>query len=90
MLAVSLGISISKLICKWGKTEWLINIGRNSIVYVCLKQIVIRILNKFSGYISIPILLNHILIFGLSMCILYVLALMFTKTELRIVIGRKK
>lgn len=88
LLAIYLGISISKLICRRSRRKWLSSIGSNSIVYVCLNQITIFIFNKmFSGFISFDII-TRLFILGLSMIILYWAALIFTKTRLRIFIGK--
>lgn len=88
LLSVFLGISISKLICKTGKTEWLKSIGQNSIIYVCLNQIVIRVLFKVFSYTQIPTILSHLLILALSMSVLYWFSLQFTRTRLKVLIGR--
>lgn len=87
LLSVYLGISISKMICKTGKIKWLTSIGRNSIVYVCLNQIVIRILYKVFSYIQMPILVSHLLVLVFSLIALYWLAEMFTRTKLKVFIG---
>ena len=88
LLSVYLGISISKLICKTEKTKWLTNVGENSIVYVCLNQMVIRVLFEVFSYIQMPIILSHLLILALSMSVLYWLSLLFTRTRLKVFIGR--
>ena len=88
LLSVYLGISISKLICKTEKIKWLTSIGRNSIVCVCLNQIVIRVLFKAFSYIQMPTMLSHILILALSMFALYWLSFLFTRTSLKVFIGR--
>ena len=88
ILSVYLGISISKLICKTGKMKWLTSIGRNSIVYVCLNQIVIKVLFKLFRYVSLPILVSHVSILLLSMAALYCLSMLFTGTKLKVFIGK--
>lgn len=88
LLSVYLGISISKLICRIGEMKWLTSIGRNSIVYVCLNQIIIRVLFKGFSYISMPKILSHLLILALSMFVLYWLAELFTRTKLKVFIGK--
>lgn len=88
LLSVYLGISISKLICRTGKTKWLTSIGRDSIVYVCLNQLVIRILYKVFNYIQMPTLVSHLFVLAICLFILYWLDELFTKTKLKVFIGK--
>lgn len=88
LLSVYVGLSISKLMCKAGKIKWLTSIGRNSIVYVCLNQIVIRVLLKAFNYTHMPILVSHLLILAICLFILYWLAELFTRTKLKVFIGK--
>lgn len=88
LLSIYLGISISKLICKTEKIALLTSIGRNSIVYVCLNQVVIRVLLKLLGYFLMPTILLRLLTLALSVLILHWLSLLFTKTKLKVFIGR--
>lgn len=69
LLSIYLGISISKLICKTEKIALLTSIGRNSIVYLCLNQIVIRFSLKLFGYFMTTIILSHLLTLALSVFI---------------------
>lgn len=88
LLSVYVGISISKVICKTGKIKWLTSIGRNSIVYVCLNQIAIRVLYKAFSYIQMPTLVSHLLVLVFSLIALYWLAELFTRTKLKVFIGK--
>lgn len=88
LLSVYLGISISKLICKTGKIKWLTSIGRNSIVYVCLSQFVIMVLFKLFTYIHMPTIVSRLLILLICMFILYLMVGLFTKTKLKVFIGK--
>lgn len=88
LLSIYVGVSISKLICRTGNIKWLTSIGRNSIVYVCLNQLVIRVLYKAFGYIQMPIVITHLLMLVFSMIILYWLAELFTRTKLKVFIGK--
>ena len=88
LLSVYLGISISKMICKTEKIKWLTSIGRNSIVYVCLNQIVIMVLKKVFSYIQMPTLVSHLLVLVFSLIALYWLAELFTRTKLKVFIGK--
>ena len=87
-LSICLGISISKLICKTDKIEWLTYIGRNSIVYVCLNQIVIQVLCKVFSYVTMPKMLSNLLVLILSLTVLRILSMLFMKTKLKIFIGK--
>lgn len=88
LMSIYLGISISKLICKTKITKWLTSVGRKSIVYVCLNQIVIKILFKLLSDVRMPTIMFHLLILVLSMNILYWLAWIFTRTRLKVFIGK--
>lgn len=88
LLSVYLGISISKLICKIGKVKWFTSVGRNSIVYVCLNQIVIRVLFKVFCFIQVPTIVSHLFILVSSMIVLYWLSELFTRTKLKVFIGK--
>lgn len=86
--SVYLGISISKLICRMGEMKWLTSIGRNSIVYVCLNQFVIMILFKLFTYIQIPTIISRLFILAICLFILYWLAELFTRTKLKVFVGK--
>ena len=90
ILSFSLGISVSKLICKICKTEYLMRIGRDSIVYVCLNQIVIRVMFYVFSFVAIPAIASHLLVLVLTIVTLYWLSALFMKTRLRIFIGKGK
>lgn len=88
LLSVYVGTSISKMICQTGKTQWLTSIGRNSIVYVCLNQIVIRALNKAFSLIQMSTVVLHFLVLAICLFILYWLAELFMRTRLKMFIGK--
>ena len=88
LLSVCVGISISKMICKTGKIKWLTSVGRNSIVYVCLNQIVIRVLYKAFSYIQMPTSVSHLLVLVFSLIVLYWLTELLTRTKLNVFIGK--
>jgi acyltransferase len=88
LLAIYLGISISKIICNRIKVKWISSIGRNSIVYVCMNQITIVVVGKMLRYIISSNIVIRLFTLGLSMIVLYCLSLIFTKTRLKILIGK--
>jgi fucose 4-O-acetylase-like acetyltransferase len=92
LLSVFIIISVSKIIENIFKNtlleKWLVSIGRNSIIYVCLNQLVIVVITKVVDVFTIPIYASKILIFILSMACLFVLSCFFIRTKLRIFIGK--
>lgn len=88
LLSIYLGISISKLICKTNQIKWLIDIGKNSIVYVCLNQVVIRVFIKVFDYFQISKIVSHLCVLVFTMLILLFLSLLFTRTKFKLFIGR--
>lgn len=88
LLAIYLGISISKIICKRSRFEWISSIGRDSIVYVCMNQITIVIVGKMLRYIISSSIVIRLFTLGLSMIVLYCLSLIFTKTRLKFFVGK--
>ena len=88
LLAIYLGISISKIICKRIKVGWISSIGRNSIVYVCMNQITIMGVGTILRYIISSSIVIRLFTLGLSVIVLYCLSLIFTKTRLKILVGK--
>lgn len=75
--------------------EILVFIGRNSIVYLCLNQLIIMLLIKLigapignMGTITPHLMLISIVILVLSMILLSILVVIFNKTKLRFMIGK--
>ena len=71
------------------------SVGRNSIVYVCLNQIVIlltsKVLKKCFSFFNISVnntILKSGIILILSLLVLFLLSLLFKKTIFRVLIGR--
>ena len=70
------------------------SVGRNSIVYVCLNQIVIQLCSsvlhkgvKSFGVSANNDLLITVLILILTLAILFLLSLLFEKTIMRVLVG---
>lgn len=68
--------------------KWLRGIGRDSIVYVCLNQVVILILTQCLNAMSLPVILSKILILILTLLILLISSKIITCTKLRVLIGK--
>ena len=88
LLSIFVGISISKKVCKLENVEWIKSIGKNSIVYVCLNQITILFLTKLISLINLPMVISKIVILAISMIILQLCCILFTKTKLKCFIGK--
>ena len=92
VLSMFIGISISKLVEKLTKgsvlEKWLVSIGRDSIVYLCFNQLVIIVLSKTFDYIPLPAMVERVIILAVSLSALYILNLIFTKTKLRVFMGK--
>ncbi len=93
VFAIFAGISISKLVYSMIKgtvlCEWLISVGRESIVYVCLNQLVILVFKNIS--ILLP-LQNKLFVRGFELCctmlVLYMFSKIIYKTRLRFLVGK--
>lgn len=89
-------LTFSNFICRFFQKaffyKWLLFIGRNSIVYVCLNQIVIIGIRYLASYIPVPntivLLLALIGILIVTLTILWLCAALFEKTKLRVLIGK--
>lgn len=96
IMAILIGWNISRFIEKISvkcsilkmTSLWLKNVGKNSIIYVCLNQLVIYVYNIFANYILIPQIVNKIIELILVMFILYICDLIIRNTKLKIIIGR--
>ena len=67
-------------------SKYLQSIGKDSIIYVCLNQIVILFITSLVKYMNFP--LGNYLILILSLIILYILTILITKTKLKFLIGK--
>lgn len=88
VLSISVMISFSKVILNVFDNsfikKWLISIGKNSIVYLCLNQLVIVLLKNSSGELSAKLLVLLETLF-----VLFIVGEFLLKTKLRLIIGRK-
>lgn len=69
--------------------SWLKNIGKNSIVYLCLNQIVILGATKILSVIGIRGILAKLLILILTMGILFFFEKLICNTMLKVIIGKQ-
>ncbi len=90
--AIIVGMNYSKLIYSWIKgtlvCKWLIGIGQNSIVFVCLNQVVILVIRKLFDYVVVPLFISKICILIISLGVLYIISEILANTRLRVFIGR--
>lgn len=68
--------------------KWLVNVGSNSIVYLCLNQVVILILGKCLDHIHMNVVIYKIIILVLTLIVLHIVSLIITSTKLKIIIGK--
>ena len=68
--------------------NWLTSIGRDSIVYLCCNQLVIKVVTVAFEYFAVPSVVENILVLIASMLLLYILSVLFTKTRLKILVGK--
>lgn len=92
ILSIIVGINISKLIYGYIQNRflgsWLTGIGKNSIIYVCLNQIVIALLRKVILMLVPVKYLSTILLLIASLLALYVISRIFENPKLKLLIGR--
>lgn len=68
--------------------RWLANVGSNSIVYVCMNQVVLLILGKCLNHIPMNEVVYKIIILVLALIVLHIASLILTSTKLKIIIGK--
>ena len=92
LLSIFIGISLSKkvesIIRGTHVANWLTSIGRDSIVYLCCNQLVIKVVTVVFEHFAAPSVVENILVLMASMMFLYILSVLFTKTRLKILVGK--
>lgn len=92
ILSIFIGISLSKKVenaIKGMKVEgWLTSIGRDSIVYLCCNQLVIKVVTTVFGRFMSISAGGNVIVLVVSIMILYILSVLFTKTKLKILVGK--
>lgn len=94
--AIIVGINISKYIVAWKNKcklfsafcELIMRVGKNSIVYVCLNEIIILFVSEQIGTKVISGRLLVIFLFTVSFVILLLLDVIINNTKLKILIGK--
>ena len=67
-------------------------IGRNSIVYLCLNQVTIIVIQKISKHLpisQIPWLVISFVSLIITVAVLHLFALLFNRTKLKLMLGRR-
>jgi fucose 4-O-acetylase-like acetyltransferase len=77
------------VLCKYYWYPCILNIGYDSIVYLCLNQLVIFIINALLKIFTMPLVVNHFICLFITMILLEPLRIVFTKTKLRVLIGKQ-
>ena len=67
---------------------WLTSIGRDSIVYLCCNQLVIKVVTTVFGRFMSISAGGNVIVLVVSIMILYILSVLFTKTKLKILVGK--
>ncbi len=93
--AIILGINLSKDIIKLKKcplinylTTKLAEIGKNSIIYLGMNQLIIAVVTKFFRKIKLPIWIFPVVILFVTILILKQCETVFQKTKLKMLIGK--
>ncbi len=93
MLSIIVGINFARLIYQYIQNNyignWLTGIGRDSIVYVCLNQVVILIVNRGLNVIGLSPLLSKIAALIITLFVLWAADKIIVNTKLKILIGKK-
>lgn len=69
--------------------KWLRGIGRNSMIYVYLNQVVIVIIRKCCTVLSIPVILSKIIVLIIYFEALALYSIIFAKSKLKVSIGKR-
>lgn len=80
-------LSLSELFSIKIKSKWLLSIGKNSIVYLCLNQLVITVTKRALGIINTSLSNNSIIVLFVSMPVLFFLAKFISGSKIRFIIG---
>lgn len=92
ILAVIVGVNLSKLLYKYIQNsiveKWLVGVGKESIVYVCLNQVVIIIIRKVTQMLNMPVYLSSVLVLVITMTFLWIISKIIVNTKLKLLIGK--
>lgn len=91
-LAVIVGVNLSKLLYKYIQNsivgKWLVSIGEESIIYVCLNQVVIIVVRKATQMLNMSVYLSSVFILVISMSCLWIISKIIVNTKLKRMIGK--
>lgn len=92
ILSIIVGINFSKFLYTYIQNnvvgKWLVSVGRESIVYVCLNQVVILIVKKAFRMSNLPTHLASIMILILTLVSLWIISKTIMHTRLKLLIGK--
>lgn len=93
VLAIVVGFNFSRLICSYIENncigKWLINIGVNSIVYVCLNQVIIMFVNRFFDLLQLPEYISKSLVLTITLLILFLITIITMNSRLKMLFGKR-
>lgn len=91
-LATVTGLLISK--CRFEVSgngilsKYVSSIGRESIVYLCLNQLVVFFAKKVGDVMALPFILNQLMVLFISLFVLYLICWVVFNTKLKILFGK--
>lgn len=92
IMATVVGYNIAKMIYPHIKDsfigDWMTQIGKDSIVYLCLNQIVILVAGALVKPLGLHILIRQIIVLCLTLLALYYLDRLFMNTRLKVFLGK--
>lgn len=95
VVAIVVGWNLSRYIYEWLKrigwhrfSQWLRNIGKNSIIYLCLNQICILVTTRVLDYLNLSVIAEKFIVFALVMVGLFILEKIICNTRLKVFIGK--
>ena len=93
LLSIIVGMNLSKQFYRYVQNRfvgnWLLRVGKDSMIYVCLNQVVIMVVSKAVKIVALPKYLSAVVILIITMGSLYALSELFTTTKLKWILGKK-
>ncbi len=92
LLSTIVGLNLARLVYPLLKKnfvgKWLTGIGKESIVYLCMNQVVILYAGQLVALFQLPTYLSQPLLLVISLLVLWAVSKLFSRTPLRILIGK--
>ena len=92
ILSIIVGVNFSKLLYRYIQNsivgKWLVGVGRESIVYVCLNEAVIIMARSVVRLLNMPKLLSAVLVFIITMALLWTISKIIMNTRLKLLFGK--